>query len=79
VRLRRGYADDDRQVRARVEAAGLLPWANVFYLQRYGLASDQTGWDPPAPVWHNFTLVNPDGSSFGPDLLARSEAMRALP
>lgn len=78
VRLREGYADDDRQVRAAVEAAGLLPLANVFYLQRYGFAADETGWQLPGPVWHNFTLVNPDGQQFGPDLVARSEAMRVL-
>jgi hypothetical protein len=30
-------------------------------------------------VGSNFTLVNPDGSTHGPDLVARSEAMRVLP
>jgi hypothetical protein len=79
VRQRRGYEDDDRRVREVVAAAGLLPHANVFFLQRYGFASDEESWDPPAPVWHAFTLVNPDGSAHGPDLLARSEGMRLLP
>jgi MoaA/NifB/PqqE/SkfB family radical SAM enzyme len=79
VRLRRGYEDDDRRVRQAVEAAGLLGHANVFFLQRYGFAADEAGWDPPAPVWDRFTLVNPDGAAFGPDLIARSEGMRRLP
>jgi hypothetical protein len=79
VRLRRGYANDDREVYRRVEEAGLLPHANVFYLQRYGFASDQDDWELPAPVTDRFTLVNPDGRVFGPNLLARSEGMRGLP
>jgi MoaA/NifB/PqqE/SkfB family radical SAM enzyme len=78
VRLRRGVQNDDSRVREAIEHAGLLPLANVFFLQRYGFASDQTEWEPPAPVWDNFTLVNPDGQTFGPDLIARSEAMRVL-
>jgi MoaA/NifB/PqqE/SkfB family radical SAM enzyme len=79
VRLRRGYADDDRHVAELVERAGLLPHANVFYLQRYGFAAGESGWELPAPVSDRFTLVNPDGRVYGPDLLARSERMRALP
>jgi MoaA/NifB/PqqE/SkfB family radical SAM enzyme len=79
VRLRRGYADDDRAVRDAVAEAGLAPHANVFFLQRYGFASGEQGWEPPRLVWDNFTLVNPDGRVFGPDLLARSAAMGELP
>lgn len=79
VRLRRGVEEDDRRVVELVEAAGLMPVSNVFYLQRYGFASDQADWEPPAPVWHAFSLINPDGRIFGPDLIARSEAMRVLP
>ena len=78
VRLRRGVENDDRRVRDAVEAAGLLPHSNVFFLQRYGFASDETEWDRPAPVWDAFSLVNPDGRVFGPDLIARSEGMRVL-
>lgn len=78
VRLRRGVEDDDRRVRDAVERAGLLPHANVFFLQRYGFASEEKDWDPPAPVAFNFSLVNPDGAVFGPDLIARSEGMRGL-
>jgi MoaA/NifB/PqqE/SkfB family radical SAM enzyme len=79
VRLRRGYHDDDRHVYQAVEQAGLLPNANVFFLQRYGFASEEAGWDPPAPVSDRFTLVNPDGTVHGPDLIARSQGMRTLP
>jgi hypothetical protein len=79
VRLRRGFDDDDRRVVDMVEAAQLMPVANVFYLQRYGFAAGEAEWEPPAPVWHEFSLVNPDGQLFGPDLIARSEAMRVLP
>jgi uncharacterized radical SAM superfamily Fe-S cluster-containing enzyme len=79
VRLRRGYDNDDALVRQAIEKAGLLPHANIFYLQRYGFAANETAWEPPAPVWHEFSLLNPDGRKFGPDLIARSEAMRSLP
>jgi len=79
VRLRRGVDDDDGLVRAAVERAGLAPHANIFFLQAYGFAAGHPGWEPPRPVWDNFSLVNPDGAVFGPNLLARSEAMRRLP
>jgi MoaA/NifB/PqqE/SkfB family radical SAM enzyme len=78
VRLRRGVDEDDGRVRGAIESAGLLPSANIFFLQRYGFAANETEWDPPAPVWDNFTLVNPDGQTFGPDLVARSDAMRLM-
>ncbi len=78
VRLRRGVEDDDRAVRQAVEAAGLTPHANVFFLQAYGFAAAEAGWEPPRPVSDRFTLVNPDGRVLGPDLVARSEAMRRL-
>jgi hypothetical protein len=79
VRLRRGYEGDDRQVRQAVQSAGLAPHANVFFLQSYGFAMEEAGWEPPRPVSDRFTLVNPDGQTFGPDLVQRSEAMRVLP
>ena len=79
VRLRRGVDDDDARVRAAVEAAGLLPRCNVFYLQRYGFARDEATWQEPFVVSERFAMVNPDGQRFGPDLIARSEAMRVLP
>jgi MoaA/NifB/PqqE/SkfB family radical SAM enzyme len=78
VRLRRGAEDNDRAVSDAVERAGLGPHANVFVLQAYGFAAAEVGWEPPRPVSDRFTLVNPDGRSLGPDLIARSEAMRGL-
>lgn len=75
VRLRPGR---DADIVARVEAAGLAEVANVFFLQRYGFAADERDWEAPFVVGTDFTLVNPDGALFGPDLVARSEAMRRL-
>lgn len=79
VRRRRGVEDDDARVVAAVDAAGLVPHANVFFLQRYGFARDEAAWEPPHLVGHDFRFVNPDGRVLGPDLIARSEAMRVLP
>jgi MoaA/NifB/PqqE/SkfB family radical SAM enzyme len=79
VRLRRGVENDDSRVRTAVESAGLLPWSNVFFLQRYGFARNESAWDEPFIVGTNFELVNPDGRAFGTDLVARSEAIGALP
>jgi hypothetical protein len=79
VRLRRGRDDDDRAVADAVSAAGLGARANVFFLQRYGMASGEAEWEAPFLAGHNFRLVNPDGAVFGPDLVARSEAMGKLP
>lgn len=79
VRRRRGIADDDQAVVDLVERAGLLPFANVFFLQRYGNAARELAWEPPQLDWDNFRLINPDGQVFGFDLIARSEAMRLLP
>jgi MoaA/NifB/PqqE/SkfB family radical SAM enzyme len=78
VRLRRGYNDDDRHVKNAVESAGLLPYSNIFFLQRYGFASNEESWELPAPVWDQFDLVNPDGTLYAQNLIARSEGMRAL-
>ncbi len=79
VRLRPDAPDRDAWVTDAVRDAGLLDVANVFYLQAYGFASKRTGWEKPFVVATNFTLVDPDGRTYGPDLIARSEAMRVLP
>jgi hypothetical protein len=79
VRLRRGCEEDDVRVRRAIEATDLSNHANLFFLQAYGFAKEEPGWLPPSPVADNFTLVNPDGAIFGPDLIARSEGMRLLP
>lgn len=79
VRLRRGRDDDDARVRQLIEEAGLLPHANIFFLQRYGFAAAEEDWAHPAPIWDQFTLINPDGMKHGTNLIARSEAMRRMP
>jgi len=78
VRLRPDAPGQDQWVRDAVRDAGLLALANVFHLQAYGFASER-GWETPFVVGTNFTLVNPDGTTHGPDLIGRSEAMRVLP
>lgn len=79
VRLRRGYDNDDVAVKVAVTEAGLQSRANIFYLQRYGLASSEQAWDEPFLAGENFRMVNPDGRAFGTDLKKRSECMGALP
>jgi hypothetical protein len=78
VRLRRGVENDDARVLRAVKDAGLEPQSNVFFLQRYGFADQESSWDAPFLAGTNFRLVNPDGRAFGPDLIGRSEAMREL-
>ena len=78
VRLRRGYDNDDNAVLTAVDNAGLRSHANVFYLQRYGMASGEQGWDEPFLAGENFRMVNPDGRVFGTDLIVRSQGMAAL-
>jgi MoaA/NifB/PqqE/SkfB family radical SAM enzyme len=79
VRLRRGVEGDDVRVLDAVRAADLHGDANVFFLQRYGFAAGEAAWDAPFLVGTDFRFVNPDGRVMGPDLVARSEAMRVLP
>jgi hypothetical protein len=79
VRLRPDAPGEDAWVREAVTNAGLLEFANVFHLQAYGFAAEREGWESPFVVGTNFTLVNPDGHTHGPDLIGRSEAMRVLP
>lgn len=76
---RRATKDRDHWLRAALADRGLLEITNDFMLQRYGLAADDASLDPPYLAGTDFTLVNPDGSAHGTDLIARSEAMRRLP
>ncbi len=76
---RRRQNDEDQWLQHEVKKAGLMPWTNDFFLQRYGLAGDDTSLEPPYLVGEDFTLINPDGTTWGTDLLARSEAMGKLP
>ncbi len=79
VRLRKTAPDQDQWVVDAVTKAGLLPWANVFFLQRYGLASSEREWEKPFIVSNQFKMLNPDGHEAGTDLVERSEAMGRLP
>ncbi|MBL8695705.1 MAG: radical SAM protein [Planctomycetes bacterium] len=79
VRLRRGVANDDAAVLAAVESTGLKDCSNIFFLQRYGFAAGELAWEEPFLAGTNFRMVNPDGRSFGTDLVARSVAMGELP
>jgi MoaA/NifB/PqqE/SkfB family radical SAM enzyme len=79
VRLRKDNPDDKARILAELERLDLLGVSNVFNLQKYGFASDHDDWDAPYIVQENFLLLNPDGRSYGTDMVARSEAMRDLP
>lgn len=79
VRLRKGYDADDSRVLNAVREAGLLDCSNVFFLQKYGKASGEEEWEEPFLQGTRFSLVNPDGRTFGTDLVGRSEAMGKLP
>lgn len=78
VRLRKGVEGDDARVGRAAAEAGLNPHANVFFLQRYGFAAGETSWEAPFTVSDRFELVNPDGKTYGTDLVGRSEGMREL-
>ena len=79
VRRRRGADGDDAWVMDAVREAGLADLTNDFFLQRYGLARDEAGWDPPFSVRGGYVMVNPDGERFDADLEGRADAMVRLP
>jgi hypothetical protein len=79
VRRRRGAPGDDAWVMDAVRAAGLESVTNDFFLQRYGLARDEAGWERPFSVRGGYVMVNPDGARFEADLEARADAMERLP
>lgn len=79
VRLRKGMPDNDHWVEMLVNDTGLRADANIFFLQRYGFAENESDWERPFLAGHNFSMVNPDGMQFDTDLLGRSEGMRQLP
>ena len=78
VRLRKGALRDDGDVLDAITSADLSDVSNVFFLQRYGLATEASTWEEPFVVGTNFTLFTPDGRNFGTDLITRSEAMREV-
>lgn len=79
LRRRPAAEDADAWVRAAVADAGLLPFTNDFWLQRYGKAAGDASLEPPYLAGTDFALINPDGADWGTDLIGRSEAMGRLP
>jgi len=79
ARFRPNASHEEASIRRALDRAGLLPSTNLFPLQRYGFASHREDWPLPCPASMRFTLVNPDGQTFGADLFARSLAMARLP
>ncbi len=78
VRRRKGADQDDNWILEKLKASHLLELANDFFLQRYGLASDQIDWELPFVVSDQFKMINPDGEIHHGDLITRSEAMGNL-
>lgn len=78
VRRRKDANDEDQWILHDLEQKHLLDISNDFFLQRYGLASDESAWDLPFVVHDQFTMINPDGEIFAGDLISRSEAMGSL-
>ncbi|MBD3186906.1 4Fe-4S cluster-binding domain-containing protein [Candidatus Bathyarchaeota archaeon] len=70
--------DIDAGLDMLLEEHGLVDRANSFFLQRYGRNSRDPDAQVPHLVGTNFTLINPDGSTWGNHLINRSEAMRGL-
>jgi hypothetical protein len=71
--------DFDAHLEHLVDQHGLRGFTNSFYLQRYGRNFNDANAEPPFIVGTNWCAINPDGSSWGIDLAARSEGMRRLP
>ncbi|HME50834.1 MAG TPA: radical SAM protein [Candidatus Lokiarchaeia archaeon] len=70
--------DFDASLECLVDAYDLRAATNSFFLQRYGRNSSDVNAELPFVVGCNWCAINPDGTSYGIDLIARSEAMRRL-
>jgi hypothetical protein len=70
--------DFDANLERLVDVHGLRAATNSFFLQRYGRNSIDVYAELPFVVGVNWCAINPDGTSHGIDLVARSEAMRRL-
>ncbi len=69
----------DKLILEHLSHYALEPYTNIFFLQAYGKNKNNKLAEKPFLVGYNFTLFNPDGKSFGNDLISRSEAMKELP
>lgn len=73
VRLRN---QGDEGLKREIEEDGLLSkYSNIYYLQSYGRLSEDSTYEKPVIVQNieEFELYASDGTSFGMDLIARSE------
>jgi hypothetical protein len=68
----------DEALERAIDEHGLRCATNSFFLQRYGRNSHDEAAEPPYIVGTNWCAVNPDGTSWGIDLISRSEAMWRL-
>lgn len=71
--------DYDNMLLQQLSKYSLQLKSNIFFLQAYGKNKNNNLAEKPFLVGYNFTLINPDGKSFGTDLISRSEAMKELP
>jgi MoaA/NifB/PqqE/SkfB family radical SAM enzyme len=80
VRLRKGVDNDDEGILKFLHRFRLTECSNIFFFQRYGLASDMEQYEPPFIIENpmDFYLYSPDGIDFGQDLIARSNHMKKL-
>ncbi len=80
VRRRKGVENDDMAIVHELTKRGLTPNANIFFIQRYGFASNKEEYDLPFIIENpmDFHLYSPDGFDFGHDLIVRSSHMKDL-
>jgi len=69
----------DIKIRNYISKYSLEPYSNIFFLQAYGRNKNDKFAEGPFLVGYNFALFNPDGKSFGTNLISRSESMKKLP
>ncbi len=68
----------DEWIERLIDDHDLRGCTNSFYLQRYGRNSGDLQAGIPYIVGINWNGINPDGTAWGTDLVARSDAMRRL-
>ncbi len=79
VRLRKDEQEESEAIINEIKKRNLSDVSNIFWLQKYGKASDRETWEEPFIVSDHFSLINPDGSDSGTNLIRRSDTMRSLP
>jgi len=79
VRLRKEEDEENEEIISEIKKRNLNDITNTFWLQKYGYGSSQENWEEPFIVSDQFSLINPDGSTSGINLIRRSNVMRDLP